>query len=52
VRELGYTTIVLDTNDRQTAAIALYRTEGHLEAGRRELAGRDVLSPPSSPGCE
>jgi ribosomal protein S18 acetylase RimI-like enzyme len=42
-RNLGYTTVVLDTSDRQTAAIALYRTHGYLEVGRGELAGLPAL---------
>jgi len=37
-RDLGYTAIVLDTNDRQTAAIALYQAHDYLETGRGELA--------------
>jgi GNAT superfamily N-acetyltransferase len=38
-RELGYTAIVLDTSDRQNAAIGLYQHEGYFETGRGELAG-------------
>lgn len=42
-RELGYTAIVLDTSDRQAAAIGLYRHEGYLETGRGEVAGLPTL---------
>ncbi len=42
-RDLGYTAIVLDTNDRQTAAIALYQAHAYLETGRGELAGLPTL---------
>ena len=42
-RDLGYTAIVLDTSDRQTAAIALYQAHGYLETGRGELAGLPTL---------
>ncbi len=42
-RELGYTRIVLDTTERQAAAIALYQHEGYLETGQGELAGLPTL---------
>jgi len=42
-RDLGYTTVVLDTSHRQTAAIALYQAYGYLETGRGELAGLPAL---------
>ncbi|HYA00782.1 MAG TPA: GNAT family N-acetyltransferase [Candidatus Binatia bacterium] len=38
-RRLGYSRLVLDTAERQTAAIALYRAEGYVETGRGEVAG-------------
>ena len=40
---LGYTTVVLDTSDRQTAAIGLYQAHGYVETGRGELAGLPAL---------
>jgi len=42
-RDLGYTAIVPDTSDRQTAAIELYQAHGYLETGRTELAGWPTL---------
>ena len=42
-RDRGYTTVVLDTSDRQTAAIGLYQAHGYLETGRGELAGLPAL---------
>lgn len=41
--DLGYTTLVLDTSERQVAAMALYRAEGYLDAGHGQLAGLPIL---------
>lgn len=41
--ELGYSAVVLDSTERQSAAIALYRSEGYLETGRTQLAGMPAI---------
>ncbi len=50
-RGLDYTTIVLDTTARQTAAIALYQHEGYLKTGQGELAGLPTLFFRKSPAA-
>lgn len=37
--ELGYTRLVLDTTERQLAAIGLYTSEGYVETGRGTVYG-------------
>ncbi len=43
-RELGFTELHLDTTERQTAAMSLYRSVGFEECGRGVLYGFDVVS--------